>query len=85
MYGEKRIENTERTVRAYIGHVGKTSMYSWTLRRRGKRGNGIEKKLAKTEWFSQTYGRHQALKSRSIMLRRVNKKKATFKNLFVKC
>lgn len=30
MYGEKRMENTERTVRAYIGHVGKTSMYSWT-------------------------------------------------------
>lgn len=63
----------------------KTSMYSWTLRGRGKRGNGVEKKLANTEWFSQTYGRHQALNSRrSIMLRRVNKKKATFKNLFVK-
>ena len=51
----------------------KTSMYSWTLRGRGKRGNGVEKKLANTEWFSQTYKRHQALNSgRSVMLRRVS-------------
>lgn len=48
MYGEKRIENTERTVRAYIGHVGKTSMYGDTQEER-KKGKWDRKELAKTE------------------------------------
>lgn len=79
------MENTERTVRATWVMLEKSSVYNWTLRGRGKRGNGVEEKLSNTVWFSQTCERHQALNSRrSIMSRRVNKKKATFKNLFVK-
>lgn len=34
-------------------------MYNCTLRGRGGRGNEVEKQMANSKWFSQTYERRQ--------------------------